>query len=418
MISAKSFNMATTGTNNYINFLKAIIESNNDPIVAFDLSFNCLLANPSYQNTFLIYYEKEIQAGDYLPDKLTNSSGDRKVVLKQWKKALEGYSFTDERALTNLEGSPQYYEVTFYPLRNDRNTIYGAVGIYKDVSRVKRQKRRIQKLLQDEMRLNRVLLKKNLQLEKKEEKLLKDNQFLTQYKKELVEELKLLEDRNFELDQLIYKTSHDIRSPLTSILGLINIIRLEDDQAKRDGYVNFIEERVNKLDNFLQSMLNYAKATRKDAEPDEVNFEELINKCLDDLKYRPGYDEIKKEIQLPEHPYKFSTDTLKLEIILNNLLSNAVKYQDTNKENKLLKISIKMVQKGVRIVIEDNGIGMDEAFAQKVYDMFSRNTEQAEGSGLGMYIVKQTVDKLGGSILLESQEGTGTTFTLFLPNRN
>ncbi|MEP2773734.1 MAG: PAS domain S-box protein [Fulvivirga sp.] len=253
------------------------------------------------------------------------------------------------------------------------------------------------------------------QLIKLNKELRKQNQALALREEDLNIAMKELSDRNFELDQLVYKTSHDIRSPLTSILGLVNIAKKDDDKEARFQYLNKIEQSILKLDEFVKSMLNYAKASRVDVKLEKLEFRELINGCIRDLEYLDNYGTLETNIQIKGNNSYFRSDPLRLKIIFSNIISNAYKYCDDRKEKCFLNISVSINKKGLKISFKDNGIGIHEAHLSKIFDMFYRATEKSEGSGLGMYIVKQSIDKLEGTIKINSKEQVGTEIEIFLP---
>ncbi|MCU0447291.1 MAG: PAS domain-containing sensor histidine kinase [Microscillaceae bacterium] len=232
---------------------------------------------------------------------------------------------------------------------------------------------------------------------------------------ELKKALEELSTRNFELDQLVYKISHDIRSPLSSILGLINIYKIEDNPATQLNYVGLIENRVHKLDGFVKSMLNYAKANRSEIHHELIDFEEIIHNCLADLEFLENFKRIKTKILIGQIPANFRSDKLRLQIIFANIISNAYKYMNPQVNGNYLKIKVLQDKNNLNLHFADNGIGIAAEYLPKVFDMFFRATEKSDGSGLGMYIVKQTVDKLGGGINIQSELGKGTQIDISIP---
>ncbi len=223
-----------------------------------------------------------------------------------------------------------------------------------------------------------------------------------------------LHEKNFELDQFVYKTSHDLRAPLTTILGLVTIIREETDERIKMHYVDLIEGRVGKLDTFIKSMLDYSRNTRTPVRAASIHFPTLIEECLQELASLRYVDRLQIYPQLTGE--NFYSDPFRLKMIFSNLISNAIKYQDFAKEKSFLKIHIDLSQSEARIEFEDNGMGIEAAYQDRIFGMFFRATEKSEGSGLGLYIVKQAVSVLQGSITLESQPKKGTLFKLSLPN--
>ncbi|MBD0254534.1 MAG: PAS domain-containing protein [Cytophagales bacterium] len=226
--------------------------------------------------------------------------------------------------------------------------------------------------------------------------------------------LRELHEKNFELDQFVYKTSHDLRSPLSTILGLVDILRQESDEATRRQYVDLIANRVHKLDRFIRSMLDYSRNTRTATGSQEIDLAVLVQECLADLEYMKHFGRLRLTLRVGEG--RFCSDVFRLRIIFSNLISNAIKYQDFNKPESNLDITVEVTPAQAVIRCADNGVGIDPAYQAKVFDMFFRAAEQSDGSGLGLYIVKQAVAVLHGTIGMQSQVGTGTQFTITLPN--
>ncbi len=226
--------------------------------------------------------------------------------------------------------------------------------------------------------------------------------------------LRELHEKNFELDQFVYKTSHDLRSPLSTILGLVDILRQEPDQATRRQYVDLIANRVHKLDRFIRSMLDYSRNTRTATSSEPIDLAVLAQECFADLEYMKHFGRLRLALRVGEG--RFCSDVFRLRIIFSNLISNAIKYQDFNKPQSRLDITVEITPAQVVIRCADNGVGIDPAYQAKVFDMFFRAAEQSDGSGLGLYIVKQAVAVLHGTIGMQSQVGTGTQFTITLPN--
>lgn len=255
-----------------------------------------------------------------------------------------------------------------------------------------------------------------------EQKLVELNETLTQQNKALAERedelnnaMKELSDRNFELDQLVYKTSHDLRSPLSSILGLVHVAKMDTETTDKSEYIEQIGFSIHRLDEFVKSMLNYAKASRIDVYLEAVDIKEIIESCLKDLAFLETFNKVKTKINI-QGESSIKTDKLKLKIILSNIISNAFKYMDETKPEPYLNIDINTTEKELLIAISDNGIGIEEEHLPKIFDMFYRATELSQGSGLGMYIVKQSIEKLEGSITISSKFKEGTTFNISLPN--
>ena len=225
-----------------------------------------------------------------------------------------------------------------------------------------------------------------------------------------------LNTRNEELNNFVYKVSHDLRGPLSSIEGLINIIRLnkQDDTLKK--YIELIHNRVRKLDDFIRDVLSHSRNINKKIDIGYINFKNIVDDCLDELSYLPGSDKLEKIIEVDG--VDFYNDKIRIYEIFRNLLSNAIKYSDQNKKHPFIKIMIKCTFEYAHIEVLDNGTGIETKNKTSIFDMFYRGTEKSDGSGIGLYIVKQAVHKLDGTISVESELEKGTTFYLTIPNTN
>lgn len=228
------------------------------------------------------------------------------------------------------------------------------------------------------------------------------------------EELKKL---NKELDLFVYSTSHNLRAPLRSVLGLVNLSKYELAQKNVEAlpqYFSMMEGSIGELDNTLKLILEYSKSSRLEDEVEEINFNKIFEGIFGSLKYINGPHTVSKVATVHPGP-PFFCSKMRLNLVLLNLVSNAIKYYDPLKQDPFVKMEVFPEQGQVRIIMEDNGIGITEELQPRVYDMFYRATEKSDGSGLGLYIVKETLERMKGSISLCSKNGIGTTFTITIP---
>jgi signal transduction histidine kinase len=177
-----------------------------------------------------------------------------------------------------------------------------------------------------------------------------------------------------------------------------------------------MEHSIQKLDNTLKEILDYSRNARKEIDITQVDIGEIINDSIERLLYMEGSEKVSKTINISEHSPLYS-DTYRLLVIFNNLLSNSIKYRDPKKTENFVRFDVKIEKTLLTIRVEDNGIGVAKDFLPKVFNMFYRATEKSEGAGLGLYIVSETVQKLGGKIDVQSEFGVGTTFDILIPNK-
>jgi len=233
----------------------------------------------------------------------------------------------------------------------------------------------------------------------------------------LKEQNKALKKTNAELDRFVYSTSHDLRAPLTSLLGLINIVdrNLPEAEADQRERIGMMKQSVTKLDSFIEDIINYSRNSRTEIEKVDIHFEALVNESLQALKYMEGEHICKINVEVVQMG-KFISDNKRILVNLNNLIGNAIKYHDKSKQNSYVTISIHSDDSKATIKVEDNGIGIAEDKQLKIFEMFYRGTKFSQGSGLGMYIVKETLEKLNGTITLNSKINVGSTFAVSIPN--
>jgi signal transduction histidine kinase len=223
-----------------------------------------------------------------------------------------------------------------------------------------------------------------------------------------------LEKINFELDRFVYSASHDLRSPLTSVLGLLYLLRNETNTSETIRYVDLMEESILKLDNIIRDIVAYSRNNRTLVNIEKVEIKEVIKDINAGLRYLESDEVILKEIIHIEEPASIQTDRTRIQIILNNLISNSIKYRHPNRKPQI-SITCNTNANNSIVVVKDNGIGIKEEHLGKIFEMFYRTSDKSSGSGLGLYIVNETIKKLGGKVEVNSQVNLGTTFTLTIP---
>lgn len=224
-----------------------------------------------------------------------------------------------------------------------------------------------------------------------------------------------LKTSNHELDHFVYHTSHDLKAPLKSILGLINLSEKENDSNENLRlYLQMIEKSVLKLEEFIFSIVEYSMNANRALKSEKIDMVKMIEEVLEELKEFSHLKEINiiKNVKLER---EFISDPVRIKIVINNLVTNAVKYHDLTKEDPYIKINAHHKNGSVHIDVIDNGSGIDDQYQEKVFDMFYRASTNSSGSGLGLYIIKETVNNLKGTISLKSKVGSGTSVQIILP---
>ncbi|HEX5153341.1 MAG TPA: hybrid sensor histidine kinase/response regulator [Parafilimonas sp.] len=230
-----------------------------------------------------------------------------------------------------------------------------------------------------------------------------------QLKKKITE----LERKNDELNRFVYSTSHDLRSPLASVMGILNLARMENSVTDPNNYMGMIETCMNKMDMFIQKIIEYYKSIRVEEDLAELDFNSMLGESIKICKMQKPAVEFNLSV---DQPVKFINDSFRVSIIIDNLLSNAIKYQRPGYSHPKVDITVKVDERKADIEIEDNGIGIIEEHLTHIFKMFFRSSSGASGVGIGLYIVKEALSKIAGDITVSSNYGEGTTFRIMIPN--
>jgi len=230
----------------------------------------------------------------------------------------------------------------------------------------------------------------------------------------LMDQNKKLKKINDELDRFIYSVSHDIKAPLTSVTGLVNLYKKEHDPENKDIYVSHIESSISRLDNYTSDIVDFVRNDRTEPKPERIKIKEFLNRIYTQLDHLYPIKKITLEVQ-SNGVEEIITDKDRLGIILRNIFSNSIKYANPSADS-YIKCEIQKIGTKNIIRVKDNGIGIEESQMDKVFNMFHRGSELSNGSGLGLYIARETAKVLGGEIKLSSKILEFTELVIELPN--
>lgn len=348
--------------------LRSLIENFTNPIWLIDKNYEVVEFNSLFYNNMIREYGVSLKKGVNILDVFP------KEVSSFWKarydKCLKGevHSYIESYDFKN---SPDlYFEVRTFPIyANDKISGVGVVSI--DITDLQRSKN------------------------------------------ELEEKNTLLTKLNHELDSFIYRSSHDLRAPISSVKGLIQIALMEDDLEKKNHYLDLMNQSMDKLDGFIHEIMDITKNAKLEVLPIEISLFDMINKVLDELAHSDMVSGIKTIIDIsPE--FKLYCDESRLKTLLKNIIANSFKYRDKNKDS-FVKISAEKDGNQNVIIIHDNGEGIRKEDIPKITNMFYRAHVEKSGSGLGLYIVSEIIAKIKGEIEIESDFGQFTKVTIKLP---
>jgi signal transduction histidine kinase len=262
--------------------------------------------------------------------------------------------------------------------------------------------------VEDVNEMNQVLIRKN-------EELVSLNRGMSEAREAVESKNTELLKINTELDKFVYSISHDLRSPLLSIKGILQLIPMKEKLG--DATVKFLkmaEKSVNRLDQTIQEILDYSRNARLDLKLSTFSLVQMVEGIFADLRYANEYPvtfslEISGSTNIQSDKYRMDT-------LLKNVIGNAVKYRNTDVQEHRVKVSISSKNNQHVIRVSDNGTGISDKSMPKIFDMFYRGSSSVSGTGLGLYICREIVARLQGTVEVESAPGKGSTFTLTVPS--
>ncbi|MCF8253929.1 MAG: hybrid sensor histidine kinase/response regulator [Bacteroidia bacterium] len=227
--------------------------------------------------------------------------------------------------------------------------------------------------------------------------------------KELIEAYK-------DLDRFVYSVSHDLRSPLMGILAVSNLLAKSQNLSEVADYADLISKNVSRLDEFIFNLLEYYKVKRGELTIDAISLKTIIKNLIEVYETDARNKGIRIEMDVVQEE-EFRSDSLVIMVALQNLLSNSLKYQRQDNPDKMVKFTVRVLRGQANIKVEDNGIGIEPEFIDKIFEMFFRASVIGTGSGIGLYNAKHALDKLGATVKVNSVPNVGTLFEIILPSK-
>jgi signal transduction histidine kinase len=225
----------------------------------------------------------------------------------------------------------------------------------------------------------------------------------------------LLEKVAGELDRFIYSASHDLRSPISSMKGLLALFKRNPETLAQEQFLVMMTECLNKLEAFISKLVVFSKNSNEPVVIEPVDLRTIVTSILDELREHDNRFKVEVECVLPED-CKVYSDFSKLYTILSHIIRNAFDYLDPSKCSGLLLIKAEIQREKVLMEVLDNGIGIDKKCMPTIFQMFYRASRLSKGSGLGLYLAREAIVRLGGSIDINSELNLGTLVKVEFPN--
>lgn len=226
------------------------------------------------------------------------------------------------------------------------------------------------------------------------------------------EQTKIIENKNAELDTFFHRISHDLRGPISSLLGLSFLARIDIKDPIALDYIDKQHQQVDRLNHIISGLINLTKLSNGDLDKQKIDFHQLLDDCITSFNGLENFSRVTFTKKIDEELEFYSEWTL-LNAIVQNLIENAIKYSTAN--SPVVNILVEGMEESIILTVQDNGQGIPEHHQPRIFEMFFRATRNSTGTGLGLYILKRSVDRLNGSIDFQSKVGVGSTFRIHLP---
>jgi len=219
-----------------------------------------------------------------------------------------------------------------------------------------------------------------------------------------------------ELGKFAYSVTHDLRGPLLSVIGALDLAKTMDDIDEIKEILGMMDSAVRKLDEFITNTHEYYNLKRGKLVFEQIDFNDIISDTTAIFRIAGRMDSVKFTAHVVQNDV-FLSDEISIKIILNNLLSNAFKFQRKKASDKFVDVNIEVKDDNAIILVKDNGIGIQENHINNIFTMFYRATSEETGSGFGLYNVKDALNKLNGTVEVDSVFNEGTTFKVIIPGK-
>jgi len=223
----------------------------------------------------------------------------------------------------------------------------------------------------------------------------------------------IIERKNAELDSFFYRVSHDLKGPISSLIGLHNLVKIDIKDQQAQHYFQMYQSQIMRINTIVMELINLTRMNNPAVNVIRIDFDLLLQECITAYEYLPQFPAIRfiKEI---DPNIEFYSEWAIVNTILQNLIENAIKYSCADRE-PFVRVVVHEINNTIRIEVEDNGIGISNDYQTKIFDMFFRANDRVDGTGLGLYILKRAVERLHGHVTFKSEVHVGSTFIVTLP---
>lgn len=365
--------------------LRMIIDSTFDSICAIDPDYCLLLFNRAYDRGFRARFAREPRIGMNVLDVFGDNPSEQKQVREWWARALAGEAYSLLREGAVGSGKKTYYDVRFAPIRDAEGRRTGAISVTREIT-----------------------------------ELVETRQALATSNEQLREANEALEDRNQELQNFAYLASHDLREPLRKMRVFADLVAEDLGERVDDENRNFlsrIQQASTRMMRLLDDLLAFSRVETHGVVFEKVDLENVVHEAIAGLREHVESSGAQIEIgPLPE----LTADPKQMRHLFQRIIENSVKFR---REDVPLRVHIvgETVETdrgpSVRLLVEDNGIGFEDQYSDRIFAPFKRlhGRSEYDGTGMGLAIARRIVQRHRGHISARSAPGHGATLEIVLP---
>lgn len=355
----------------------------------------------------------------FYPDELVQSG----YVQRELEAAKRDGRFEDESWRVRKDGSRFWANVIITAIRDPDGRLLGFAKITRDLTERRKAEQQRRKLAVEQaarraaMARTEELAELNARLQAQAIELQAALQAAKEAREIAERSAEAAREAYRELDQFSYVASHDLKAPLRGIGNLVEW--MQDDLGEQlEGesleHMRLLQGRVHRMNALIDGILTYSRAGRKHGTPEQLNAGAIVREVIDLLNPPEQL-----QIQLPEQFPTIEAERVPLQQVFINLIGNAIKFTTAVRSDPVIRIGWRNVDDGVEFAITDNGPGIEPQYHEKIWGMFQtlKRRDDVEGTGIGLSVVKKTVERRGGKVSLESAPGKGATFRFIWPKR-
>jgi len=224
----------------------------------------------------------------------------------------------------------------------------------------------------------------------------------------------IIEKKNLELDAFFHRVSHDLKGPISSLVSIDALLRRELKDATILNFLDLSISQVHRINKILDELIMLTRVSHAELQQQPIDFKTIIDDILSSLEGLENFSHIRIETKI-EKNVTYKAPWVLINTILQNLIENAIKYGRIDQRTPYVKINVHADGGLLQVVVTDNGIGLTKENTKLIFDMFYQVNKQMTGTGLGLYILQRAVEKLSGTVTVDSVPNRGSTFSIRLP---